>query len=83
MINRNIAVIGAGRSGLVAAKYGIQEGFNVTIYEKNEAIGGTWRYTEKTGKDEYGLDIHTAMYKQLRYFIKKKNKKKPKQTIKI
>lgn len=68
MTNKNIAVIGAGRSGLSAAKYGIQEGLNVTVYEKTEGIGGTWRYTEKTGKDEHGLDIHTAMYKKLRYF---------------
>lgn len=65
----NIAVIGAGRSGLSAAKYGLEQGFNLTVYEKNKALGGTWWYTDETGKDKDGLNIHTAMYKGLRYFI--------------
>lgn len=69
MMVLNIAVIGAGRSGLSAAKYGLEHGYNLTVYEKNEALGGTWRYTDETGKDKHGLNIHTAMYKGLRYFI--------------
>lgn len=62
----NIAVIGAGTSGLCAAKYALQQGFKVTVYEQTETIGGTWWYTDKTGKDQYGINIHTAMYQGLR-----------------
>jgi len=62
----NVAVIGAGTSGLCAAKHCLEQGFKVTVYEQTEAIGGIWWYTDKTGKDEYGLNIHSAMYKSLR-----------------
>lgn len=54
-------------SGLCAAKYAKASGYNVTIYEQTDAIGGTWNYTEKVGKDGFGLDIHTSMYHELRY----------------
>lgn len=62
----NIAVIGGGQAGLCSAKRIIEEGFKVTVYEQNEKLGGTWNYTERTGKDQYGVDIHTAMYQGLR-----------------
>ncbi|XP_031617452.1 senecionine N-oxygenase-like [Contarinia nasturtii] len=62
----NIAVIGAGAAGLTSAKNALEQGHNVVIYEKTEALGGIWWYTDKTGKDEYGIDIHTAMYQGLR-----------------
>lgn len=58
-----IAVFGAGTSGLCAAKHAISVGFNVTIYEQSEQLGGIWWYTDKTGKDEYNINVHTAMYK--------------------
>lgn len=62
----NVAVIGTGTSGLCAAKHALEQGFNVTIYEQNEALGGIWWYTDATGKDKYGLNVHTAMYQGLR-----------------
>lgn len=61
-----IAVIGAGLAGLCAAKYAISAGHLVTIFEQCAELGGTWIYREATGKDEYGLDIHTSMYHNLR-----------------
>lgn len=64
--NLHIAVIGAGPSGLSAAKYAIEQGFNVTVYEQNEVLGGVWWYTDEIGKNKYGIDIHTSMYKGLR-----------------
>lgn len=70
MTTKNIAIIGAGPWGLCAAKNSLQQGAAITVYERSEALGGTWRYVDETGKDKYGLDIHTAMYKDLRYFIK-------------
>lgn len=65
----NIAIIGGGPSGLCSARYSIAQGYNVTIYEQNEDIGGTWLYTDEIGKNKYGLKIHSAMYKELRFLI--------------
>lgn len=62
---RRIAIIGAGSAGLCAAKYSIANGFDVTVYEKSNSVGGTWVYTDEIGKDEYGIDIHSSMYKGL------------------
>lgn len=62
----NVAVIGAGTSGLVSAKYALAQGYNVTVYEQAEQFGGIWWYTDKTGKDQYGLPVHSAMYQGLR-----------------
>ncbi|KAJ6641538.1 Senecionine N-oxygenase, partial [Pseudolycoriella hygida] len=62
----NIVIIGSGPSGLVAAKYAIEQGFNVTVFEQNEAIGGVWWYTDEIGENKYGVPIHTSMYKGLR-----------------
>lgn len=63
----NVAVVGAGLAGLCAAKYAKSFGHSVTIFEQCGKLGGTWIYTEQTGVDEYGLNIHTSMYKDLRY----------------
>lgn len=62
----NVAVIGAGPSGLVSAKYALEQGFRVTVFEQGEEVGGIWVYTDKVGKDKYGNNVHTAMYKGLR-----------------
>ena len=67
----NVVVIGAGASGLVSAKYAIEQGHKVTVYEQGEELGGQWVYTDKVGKDEYGNDVHSSMYKHLRQvFVK-------------
>lgn len=62
----NIAVIGAGPSGIISAKNAIDQGHNVTIFEKTGTLGGVWYFTEKTDKDEYGVEIHSPMYRYLR-----------------
>lgn len=64
----SIGIIGAGPAGLISAKHAMAYGYNVTIYEKSDDLGGTWRFTESTGKNKYGGNIHTAMYKGLRYW---------------
>lgn len=65
----NVAVIGAGPSGIVSAKYAIEQGFKVTVYEQGEEVGGVWVYTDRFGKDKYGNEIHTALYKGLRQVL--------------
>lgn len=62
----NIAIIGAGASGLTAARNAIGQGHYVTVFEQNDQLGGVWVYTDEVGKTKNGLKIHTAMYKGLR-----------------
>ncbi|XP_031619198.1 dimethylaniline monooxygenase [N-oxide-forming] 3-like [Contarinia nasturtii] len=62
----NIAVIGAGASGLASAKNALEQGHKVVIFEKGPRLGGIWWYTNRVGKDEYGVEIHTPMYQGLR-----------------
>lgn len=65
----NVAIIGAGPSGIVSAKYAIEQGFKVTVYEQGEEVGGVWVYTDRIGKDKFGNEIHTALYKGLRQVL--------------
>lgn len=62
----NIAVIGAGTSGLASARHSIDNGHHVTVYEQNSEVGGTWAYTDEVGKNQYGVNVHSAMYEELR-----------------
>lgn len=39
---RRAAIIGAGLSGLVTAKTLLEEGFDVTLFEQDEEVGGVW-----------------------------------------
>ncbi len=50
--NKKIAVVGAGPSGIMAAYTLAINGFNVTLFEKQEKIGGILRY----GIPEFRLD---------------------------
>ncbi|XP_075218043.1 senecionine N-oxygenase-like isoform X2 [Lycorma delicatula] len=64
-----VAIIGAGAAGLCAAQHLSTVSNNNTsfiVYEQTGNVGGTWTYTENTGVDEYGLPIHSSMYKNLR-----------------
>lgn len=67
----NVAVIGAGMAGLVAARELHREGHRVTVYEKSHQLGGTWLYDSRTESDQLGIDpnrliIHSSMYESLR-----------------
>ena len=44
--NRDVIVLGAGWSGLVACKYALEEGLSIVAIEKREGIGGVWRYSD-------------------------------------
>ncbi|MEM6753250.1 MAG: NAD(P)-binding domain-containing protein [Cyanobacteria bacterium P01_C01_bin.38] len=39
---KKVCVIGAGVSGLVAAKTFLEDGFDVTVFEKKPSLGGVW-----------------------------------------
>ena len=40
-----MAVIGAGPGGLTAAKHSIEAGFDVTVFEASDDLGGQWHTT--------------------------------------
>lgn len=48
-MNKNIAIIGSGFSSLAASCYLAQAGNQVTVYEKNQTIGGRARQFKKDG----------------------------------
>jgi dimethylaniline monooxygenase (N-oxide forming) len=47
-LGMRVAVIGAGPLGLVATKNLMEEGFEVTAFERAESLGGLWRQTTNT-----------------------------------
>ncbi|XP_041978260.1 senecionine N-oxygenase-like [Aricia agestis] len=62
-----VCVVGAGAAGLCAARHLLCEpGVTVDVLEQSAQVGGTWVYTETVGYDDFGLPIHTSMYKSLR-----------------
>lgn len=65
MKNLCVAVIGAGTAGLCGAKHALSAGCDVTVFEQAKTLGGTWVYSDTIGKNEYGLEVHTSMYKGL------------------
>lgn len=57
-----VAVIGAGPGGMQAAYILAKRGYDVTIYEKSDALGGTMRLAEKpTAKELIGEFIDTQV----------------------
>lgn len=68
MAMMNIAVIGAGSAGLCCARHLslFPDVFSFSVFEKADQVGGTWVYTDMTDKDEYGLPVHSSIYRGLK-----------------
>lgn len=66
---KSVAIIGCGASGLAALKNFASEHsqFECVAFEQTDSIGGTWVYTDDVDTDQYGLPVHSSMYKSLRY----------------
>ena len=58
-MNKSIAIIGSGFSALSASCYLAKAGYNVTIFEKNDTIGGRARQLKKEG---FTFDIGPTWY---------------------
>ena len=54
----DVAVIGAGISGIATAKCLLDDEFKIIVFEKTDHIGGLWQYTH----DGYGVMSFTHMY---------------------
>ena len=39
---KSVAIVGAGASGLVCAKVLLDDGFDVTLFDKQRELGGIW-----------------------------------------
>lgn len=69
--SRKVCVIGAGPSGLVAARELRKEGHNVVVMEQNHDVGGQWLYEpnvepeDPLGRDRV-LRVHSSIYASLR-----------------
>ena len=48
-MGNRVCVIGAGPSGITAAKNCIENGLDVVVFEKNDKVGGNWVFNSKTG----------------------------------
>ncbi|XP_032521593.2 senecionine N-oxygenase-like [Danaus plexippus] len=64
--NPYTCVIGAGYSGLAAARYLQQYGLKFTVFERTKYVGGTWRFDPHIGVDEDGVPVSTSQYKYLK-----------------
>jgi dimethylaniline monooxygenase (N-oxide forming) len=60
-----VGIIGAGPAGLCAIKHSVAFNCDVVAFEQTESIGGTWNFTNETGRDKYGIDVHSSMYQGL------------------
>lgn len=70
---KNVCVIGAGPSGLVAARELRKEGHKVVVFEQNHDIGGQWLYDPNVqnenplGKFNGNFpNVHSSIYASLR-----------------
>lgn len=66
----NVAVIGAGAAGLVAARQLKRVGLSPVVFEAEAVLGGTWVYTDDVESDPVSVDpdrrrVHTSMYANL------------------
>jgi trimethylamine monooxygenase len=70
-MTKRVAIIGAGPSGLAAlrafqsAKAKGAQVPEVICFEKQDDWGGLWKYTWRTGLDQYGEPVHGSMYRYL------------------
>jgi dimethylaniline monooxygenase (N-oxide forming) len=55
---KRVAVIGAGACGICAAKYLLEVGFDVTVFEIGTQLGGMWCYQNDNGRSSAYRTLH-------------------------
>ncbi len=67
-VSKSVAIVGAGPAGLSAAVTAAKQGHRVTLYERNDAIGGQLNYARQvSGKEEFNetLRYYSVMLSEL------------------
>jgi dimethylaniline monooxygenase (N-oxide forming) len=72
-----ICIVGAGAAGLCAIRHAVSFNTDVTAFEQNDKVGGTWIYSDDIVKDKYGNEIHSSMYESLHTNLPKEVMKFP------
>jgi dimethylaniline monooxygenase (N-oxide forming) len=63
MSPKKVAIIGAGRSGLVSAKYALENGLEPHVFEKSSQIGGLWAKNTAIWEGLYSnISIYSMMF---------------------
>ncbi|XP_071451876.1 uncharacterized protein [Hetaerina americana] len=62
----SVAVIGAGASGLCAARHLLRSPFRFRVFERSELAGGTWNYSEGEAGGAQRVATSSAVYRDLR-----------------
>lgn len=63
--NKRVCVIGAGPSGITAAKNLLDEGFAVTIYDYGQDVGGNWVFSDQQSHSSVFETTHIISSKAL------------------
>ncbi|KAK3956939.1 hypothetical protein QBC32DRAFT_57092 [Pseudoneurospora amorphoporcata] len=50
-VNKTVAVIGSGISGVCAAAHVLKHGLSVTVFERSDGAGGVWKFDERPPED--------------------------------
>ena len=57
-MSKKICIIGAGPSGIAAAKNCLEAGLEFVVFEKNDKVGGNWVFNSKTGHSSVYENTH-------------------------
>jgi cation diffusion facilitator CzcD-associated flavoprotein CzcO len=55
---QRVAVVGAGATGLCAARHLLQRGMDVTVFEMGSSVGGLWVYDNDNGRSPTYKSLH-------------------------
>ena len=67
-MTRSVAIIGAGASGICAARYFKEAGFDVTVFEIGSKVGGLWCFENDNGLSAAYRTLHINTAKGLTNF---------------
>ena len=64
-VKRRVCVIGAGPSGIAAAKNLLDEGLDIVVYDRNDQVGGNWIFSEDESHSSVFETTHIISSKTL------------------
>jgi thioredoxin reductase len=64
-MNKHVCVIGAGPSGITAAKNLLDQGLQVTVFDRGSEVGGNWVFSETEGHSSVFETTHIISSKTM------------------